>query len=244
MRSEVKFRMYDFKYRQISNKKQFSNRRRKKSAIKNIVVHATDNPRNGADAEAHVRYLEHADRFGSAHYYVDDHSIYQPIGDTYIAWHCADNQGFGKSLNGVTNSNSIGVEMCMNSDGIFSKTYKNTVELVKNLMKIYNLTVDNVCRHYDVSKKKCPSVFKYDNWAKWKQFKKDIAKPVEWEIDLSKDSTFGPDKTVQEFSNISSWAKEAWNWGKEKGITDGTYPKKEATREEVITMLYRMWGIK
>lgn len=234
--------MYDFRYRQISNKKQFSNRRRKKSEIKNIVVHATDNPSIGSDAETHVRYLEHADRYGSAHYYVDDHSVYQPIGDTYIAWHCGDNQGFGKSLNGVTNSNSIGIEMCMNADGDFSKTYKNTVELVKNLMEIYNLTPDDVCRHYDVSRKQCPSVFKYNNWAKWKQFKKDISEPIEWKMDLSKDSTFGPDKTIKEFPNVSSWAKDAWSWGVENEITDGNIPKGSATREEVVTMLYRMWG--
>ncbi|HHW31592.1 MAG TPA: N-acetylmuramoyl-L-alanine amidase [Clostridiaceae bacterium] len=35
------------------------------------------------------------------------------------------------------------------------------------------------------------------------------------------------------------WAKEAWNWGIEKGITDGSNPKAYATRQEVITMLYR-----
>lgn len=38
----------------------------------------------------------------------------------------------------------------------------------------------------------------------------------------------------------SEWAKEAWNWAKKTGITDGTSPKKIATREEVITMLYRL----
>lgn len=40
----------------------------------------------------------------------------------------------------------------------------------------------------------------------------------------------------------SNWAKEAWEWGIENGITDGTNPQGMATREEVITMLYRMEG--
>ena len=37
----------------------------------------------------------------------------------------------------------------------------------------------------------------------------------------------------------SAWAKEAWEWAKRVGITDGTNPKDNATRQEVVTMLYR-----
>ena len=37
----------------------------------------------------------------------------------------------------------------------------------------------------------------------------------------------------------SSWAKEAWEWAKKEGITDGTNPKDPITREQVVTMLYR-----
>lgn len=39
----------------------------------------------------------------------------------------------------------------------------------------------------------------------------------------------------------SPWAKEAWQWAIENGITDGTNPREMATREQVVTMLYRMW---
>lgn len=39
---------------------------------------------------------------------------------------------------------------------------------------------------------------------------------------------------------ISPWAVEAWEWGKAKGITDGRQPKTYATREQVVTMLYRI----
>lgn len=37
----------------------------------------------------------------------------------------------------------------------------------------------------------------------------------------------------------SEWAKEAMEWAKKEGICDGTRPKDAATREEVVTMLYR-----
>ncbi len=44
--------------------------------------------------------------------------------------------------------------------------------------------------------------------------------------------------------SVSDWAIEAWNWAKENKITDGNRPKAYATREEVITMLYRLLNIK
>jgi len=42
----------------------------------------------------------------------------------------------------------------------------------------------------------------------------------------------------------SNWAKEAWEWGIENGITDGTNPQGMATREEVITMIKRAKEVK
>lgn len=39
----------------------------------------------------------------------------------------------------------------------------------------------------------------------------------------------------------SIWAKDAWDWGKRQGITDGTRPKDVATREEIVTMLCRFY---
>ena len=37
----------------------------------------------------------------------------------------------------------------------------------------------------------------------------------------------------------SDWAKEDWEWGKEKGITDGSNPGGTCTREQVIAMIRR-----
>ena len=42
----------------------------------------------------------------------------------------------------------------------------------------------------------------------------------------------------------SDWAKEAWEWAKKDGICDGTRPKDNATREELVTMLYRFKEVK
>ncbi|NLY44593.1 MAG: N-acetylmuramoyl-L-alanine amidase [Tissierella sp.] len=42
----------------------------------------------------------------------------------------------------------------------------------------------------------------------------------------------------------SPWAADAWDWAKENGITDGSRPKEFATREEIITMIYRAKEVK
>jgi len=42
----------------------------------------------------------------------------------------------------------------------------------------------------------------------------------------------------------SDWAREAWEWGKAMGITDGMNPKASATREQTVTMLWRFGKLK
>ncbi|MBZ2175137.1 glucosaminidase domain-containing protein [Schnuerera sp. xch1] len=39
---------------------------------------------------------------------------------------------------------------------------------------------------------------------------------------------------------LSPWAVEAWEWAMDNGITDGTNPKDNMTREQGVTMLYRL----
>ncbi|MCL2528473.1 MAG: N-acetylmuramoyl-L-alanine amidase [Defluviitaleaceae bacterium] len=37
----------------------------------------------------------------------------------------------------------------------------------------------------------------------------------------------------------SSWAREAWAWGRKLGLTDGTNPQGTPTREQMVTLLHR-----
>ena len=181
--SEVKD-MVAFKYRQITNSKQMG-RRRSKSDIKFIVVHWTSNESETATAMNHREYLQHASRYGSAHYFVDEKEIVQAIGDTTEAWSVGDNQGYGRALNGCTNYNSISVEMCVNN-GYSSKMLFNTIELVKELLRLYPNA--RVCRHWDVSRKECPYGYHGSNNPKWNSFLEEIKKPRRLILDLSKDS--------------------------------------------------------
>lgn len=256
-----------FLYKPISNKRQIG-RYRRPNEIKFIVIHYTANYNAKANAEAHYRYLQRATRYGSAHYFVDDEQVIQTIGDSRVAWAVGDNQGHGRYLNGCTNANSISIEMCVNSDANLQQTYKNVVELTKNLMKKFKVPASRVCRHYDVSRKDCPGNFRAKNWERWKQFKNEIQLPIEYKMDLSKSSEFGPnvkardvvptevtdvedlaaqdDKRKEYLMNkkidpdhLPTWAEKEWEKAKDIGITDGTRPGDIATRAEVAAMLVR-----
>lgn len=179
-----------FLFRQI--KKNF--RSRKETPIKYLVIHDTGNSNSGAGALNHRNYVENNERGASAHYFVDDKVIVQYVGDSLAAGSVGD----GKGRFGITNSNSLSIEMCINSDGNYSKMYKNAVELTKNLMKKFNIPCERVVRHYDASRKNCPGHMNKNNWGAWWKFKEDIKKPIEWQIDLTKDSEFGSDVKVEE----------------------------------------------
>ncbi len=140
------------------------------TSIKYIVIHDTDNKDPGANAENHYRYFNSGDRQASAHYFIDDTQILRVVKDNNKSWHCGD----GKGKNGITNANSIGIEMCVNSDGDFNITYVKTIDLTRYLMDKYNIPLDRVVRHYDASGKICPDIFSENSWAKWKQFIIDV----------------------------------------------------------------------
>ena len=134
-----------------------------------IVVHTTGNKRNGANARAHFSYWNGGNRGASADFVVDDKEVLQ-INDytKYYTWHCGD----GKGKYGITNSNSIGIEICVNDDGDFEKAVSNAVALVRELKKVTG--IKNVVRHYDASRKNCPAEFAADNWAGWQAFLRQI----------------------------------------------------------------------
>ena len=149
------------------------NKSARTAEIKYIVVHDTGNTNKGADAEAHFKYFNTADRSSSADFFVDDGQSLQ-VNDynKYYTWHCGD----GKGKYGITNNNSVGVEICVNSDGDYEKAYNNAVTLVKSLMKELNISAENVVRHYDASRKTCPSSMSGNGWELWSKFKGLIAK--------------------------------------------------------------------
>ncbi len=141
------------------------NRTDRKESPRYIVIHTTGNRNQGANARAHFNYWNGQNVGASADFVVDDKEVLQ-INDyhKYYTWHCGD----GKGKYGITNSNSIGIEICVNSDSDFRKAVDNAVRLVKKLKKETGIT--KVVRHYDASRKNCPAEFSDNNWAAWSSF--------------------------------------------------------------------------
>ncbi|WP_080965282.1 glucosaminidase domain-containing protein [Clostridium novyi] len=133
--------------------------------IKFIVMHDTGNYKDTALANAN--YFGGGNRNASAHYFVDENNIVQVVENFNAAWHCGDGHG----NYGITNHNSIGIELCNSGGYIAEATINNALWLVKNLQAKYNIDNDHVVRHYDASRKNCPANMSANNWAKWWAFK-------------------------------------------------------------------------
>ena len=114
-------------------------------------------------AKNNVDYFYDKDLGKSAHYFVDEKEIWQCVEEKDIAWHC----GAEIYYNDCRNNNSIGIEMCCKIDEkgklyIDKTTIQNTIDLVKKLIRKYNIKIDNIVRHYDVTRKVCPVPFVED----------------------------------------------------------------------------------
>ena len=138
--------------------------------IKYIIVHDTGNTNKGANALAHYNYFNSGHRNASAHYFVDSEQVVQTVEDFHSSWHCGD----GKGKYGIWNSNSIGIEICINSDGSFENTLVNTHNLILYLMDKHKICKKNVLRHYDASGKICPRSLSPDNWNGWFDFHNNL----------------------------------------------------------------------
>lgn len=122
--------------------------------IKYIVVHYTGSGTSKAgSAKANCIYFSRGYRAASAHYFIDDSGIWEYAEPSKSAtWHVGD----GRGRYGITNQNSIGIEVC-NNGGPYTRTeigYLTT--LVQQLMGTYGVPASRVVRHYDASRKACP----------------------------------------------------------------------------------------
>lgn len=126
----------------------------------------------GQSDEGNAAYFKSVYREASAHYFVDEDSITEVVDPHYVAWHCGDGQG----KYGITNQNSIGIELCPELDGTFHpQTIANAVWLGKKLMNDFGIPFENNVRHYDASRKNCPQFLNTDGkWTKWFAFKEQL----------------------------------------------------------------------
>lgn len=138
------------------------------NTIKYIVIHDVG---TSSSATNNGVYFQSDGRNASAHYFIDDTDCIQVVEDYNCAWHVGD----GANQYGINNSNSIGIEMCLPQGFVTEQTVNRTIELTKELMNKYNVSIDKVVRHYDASRKNCPRQFNLKgDWARWYDFKKRL----------------------------------------------------------------------
>ena len=141
--------------------------------IKYIVIHGTGHV---APCKNFCLNLKNNKCSGSAHYFVGDGEIRQPIDDNNIAWHVGNPKGAYKvKMSDVKNANSIGIEMCetnVKTGNVTRETIELTGQLVRMLMKKYNIPASRVIRHFDVLSKPCPTGFL--TTAKWQTLKSEL----------------------------------------------------------------------
>ena len=160
-----------------------------------IIIHYTGN--DGDTALNNVTYYHRDTPKTSAHFFVDDKDIYSSVPLTNTAYSVGGSKyescswSGGGTMHGIIkNTNSINIEMCDNppKDGKISlteKTRKNTEDLVVDLMLKYNIPLERIYRHFDVTGKICPAYFipygehESDGQDRWESFKSNIKEKYE-----------------------------------------------------------------
>lgn len=130
-----------------------------------ITVHETANLNAGANAQAHANLQSRGNvRSASWHYSVDELEILQSFPDDIQCWHAGDGGGAG-------NMQSIGIEICVNSDGNFDGAVANAAFLVRTLMARHGIPIGNVVQHNHWSGKNCPTFLRNGSRGiTWNQF--------------------------------------------------------------------------
>ena len=172
----------------------------KQNKIDKIVVHYVGNP--GSSALGNRNYfnslaMSHKTS-ASSHYIVGlNGEILRCIPEDEVAFHSGSYS---------MNRKSIGIETCHPDwNGKFSEsTYNSLVELCADICRRYNLTVNNIIRHYDVTGKDCPRYY-VQNPSEWIAFKNDVANKLgQATVSVAVEKIEGSDEAVRRYKNGST----------------------------------------
>lgn len=192
--------------------------------VKFVVMHYTGNVKD--KAESNAKYFYNNNLSASAHFFVDEESVFQSVELKDIAWHCGTK---GKYYNSCRNSNSVGIEMCCKENYTVSeKTQENAARLCALVCRAIDIKADEVdafvIRHFDVTHKMCPKQW-IQNEGEFVKFKERVKEILNERNDIE-----------------NHWARESIEKLLEKGIMtgyeDGSFkPDNFMTRAEVATVV-------
>ena len=150
--------------------------------VKYLAIHYTA---GGSSAHGKAKSMKgewERSRRVSADFGVDDSDMVQFNPDimTYHCWAVGDGKnsysGGGQLYGKALNRNTVSIEICSslqkgytaaqpNHDGWYftESALDNAVKLAKILMKKFNIPIERVVRHYDISGKVCPGIIGWNN---------------------------------------------------------------------------------
>ncbi|GHU59227.1 hypothetical protein AGMMS49975_26570 [Clostridia bacterium] len=185
-------------------------------SIDYITIHTTGNTAPNATAKMHAdhQFGGSGEREASWHYTVDKGEIWQSFEDNQMCWHVGNGDG---------NSRSIGIEICDNDKSKFVQACDNAAQLTAQLLKKYNLPIENVKQHNYWSGKDCPKEIRAGNWG------------VTWSGFLQKVRSY-----MDEINNKpSDWCREEWETGVKLGIIADDNPRGSLTKEQIVAMIIK-----
>lgn len=133
-----------------------------------IIVHYTGDRYSQGCARKTADAMQTWKRSISTHYLVGDDAIYQTVEDRHCAWHCPYNKD---NKCAACNSVAIGVDLVEHKRNTRSKSVKDRdwyftekvildgAQLVAMLADKYDIPMDHIVRHFDVTGKWCPRPF-------------------------------------------------------------------------------------
>jgi len=228
-----------------ARKENYSSGRSRK--IKYIVIHYTGNCGDTAENNAVFFGREAPKPSRSAHFFVDENSVWQSVPAEHTAWHVSSSAAVHPDCR---NSNSIGVEICMLDKRGYVRqgSIDNAAAFVRELMRQYNIPPENVIRHYDVTRKHCPEPM-VRTPALWQAFKTKIQEDDD-DMDNAKFKQYFDEmrKTFQD-NDAGQWSEAARQWAIDTGLIAGNGETVDGepnymwgdllTREQLVTVLFR-----
>ena len=171
----------------------------KQNTIQYIVVHWVGNA--GSSAIGNRNYFNSLANShktsASSHYIIGlQGEIIRCIPENEVAFHSGSYS---------MNRKSIGIEDCHPDWGgkFNDATYNSLVELCADICRRYNLSVNNIIRHYDVTGKECPRYY-VRNESVWIQFKNDVANKLGQPATTVVVQEGGSDEPVRTYKNGST----------------------------------------
>lgn len=140
--------------------------------VNGVVVHYTANP--GTTARQNRDYFERLGQSGAT--YASSHFV---IGIEGELIQCIPCQEIAYASND-RNQDTIAIECCIPDEtGKFSDaTYGVLIHLLAWLMGRYDLEIDDIIRHYDITQKACPKYY-VEYPSEWEELKKDVCQYID-----------------------------------------------------------------